>query len=272
MRRDSFANTIRVAVLLCLVCSLVVSSAAVFLRGKQQANKADYMRRNILEAAGLWREGADVDELFQQIQTRIVDLQTGRFVEDAASLEIDSATYDQRKAIRDPRLSKELSDENDIAGIQRRERYSYVYLVKKNDAVDQIVLPIRGYGLWSTLWGFLALDAKSLKQGPVQVEIRGITFYQHAETPGLGGEVDNPRWKAQWNGKHVFDESWNVELEVTKGATSEYEVDALSGATITSRGVTNMIHFWMGEKGFGPLLVNLHENSFEQVAAGVRSG
>ena len=120
-----------------------------------------------------------------------------------------------------------------------------------------MVLPIRGYGLWSTLWGFVAIDAQSLKKGPGYVTITGLKYYEQKETPGLGGEVDNPNWRAKWPGKHVYDSNWNVQIEVTKGGShGEYEVDALSGATITSNGVTNMMQFWFGEDGFRPFLKN----------------
>ena len=113
-----------------------------------------------------------------------------------------------------------------------------------------IVLPIKGYGLWSTLYGFLALDKDA-------VTVRGITYYQHGETPGLGGEVDNPTWKAKWPGRKAYDESWAPALRVIKGqagppSSSPHQVDGLSGATITSRGVNDMINFWLGESGFAP--------------------
>ena len=123
-----------------------------------------------------------------------------------------------------------------------------------SDEGKKLVLPIRGYGLWSTLRGFIALDYDSLKETPDNVEIKGITYYSHKETPGLGGEVDNPEWKSLWIGKRVYDGAWDVKIECAKGASGEYQVDSLSGATITSQGVTNMLQFWMGEEGFRPFL------------------
>ncbi|MCH7989393.1 MAG: NADH:ubiquinone reductase (Na(+)-transporting) subunit C, partial [Planctomycetes bacterium] len=166
--------------------------------------------------------------------------------------------FDQRKASKDPHQSKTLSSENDPAVLKRREKYSFVYLVKKTDgSLDQVVLPIRGYGLWSTLYGFLALDADT-------TTIRGLTFYEHMETPGLGGEVDSPKFKDQWkdpdNPKLAFDENWNVAIEVIKGKVTpndpqrQHKADGLSGATITTRGVSNMLQYWLGEDGFGPFL------------------
>jgi Na+-transporting NADH:ubiquinone oxidoreductase subunit C len=138
------------------------------------------------------------------------------------------------------------------------EKYSIVYQIKDNDdKLATLVLPIRGRGLWSTLYGFIALDVKDIAEGPEHVTVAGLTYYKHGETPGLGGEVDNKLWKAKWPGKLVFDENWAVKAEVSKTATTDYQVDALSGATLTSNGVTNMLKFWLGQNGFGPYLKNL---------------
>lgn len=253
MPRDSIRHTFFVAFVLCVCCSVLVSVAAVLLRPAQQANKLAFMKKNILIAAGLFDEKEhkhkDVEKLFLQVETRIVNLETGEYTDEP---NVDQ--YDQRKAAKDPDWSKKIPSENDPAVLKRREKYSLVYLIRKeNNSLDQIVLPIRGYGLWSTLYGFLALDADT-------TTIRGITFYEHGETPGLGGEVDKPDWKAQWNGKKPFDENWNVKIEVIKGVVTpddpqrKYKVDGLSGATITTRGVSNMLQFWLGEDGFGPFL------------------
>jgi Na+-transporting NADH:ubiquinone oxidoreductase subunit C len=113
-------------------------------------------------------------------------------------------------------------------------------------------------GLWSILYGYLALDTDL-------TTIRGITFYEQGETAGLGGEVENPRWKALWPGRRAFDERGNVKIQVKKGvagppAEDPYQVDGLSGATLTSRGVTNMIRFWLGPDGFGPFIAQLRNN------------
>lgn len=255
MQRDSIAHTFKVATLLCLVCALLVSLAAVLLREKQQLNREQERQRNILVAAGLWEEGADLEELFKRIETKIVVLEDGTYSD------VEPEDYDQVKASKDPKQSERLISKNDLAGIKRKEKLSFVYLVKKNGKLDQVVLPIRGYGLWSTLWGFISLDAQSLKDGPENVVIRGLTYYKHGETPGLGGEVDNAKWKALWKGKRSYDKDWNVIIKVTKTATAQTqdEVDSLSGATITSRGVENMMKFWLGKRGFQPYLDKLRQ-------------
>lgn len=254
-QRDSVANTIKVAVLLCVVCSVVVSASAVGLRSRQELNRKREMRKNILEAAGVYDASQSVEAQYAEtVEARVVDLELARF-----SREYKPEDIDPDEIANDPQFSSELDQAEDVAGIKRRENLSVVYLIKDGERIDQIVLPIRGYGLWSTLRGFLAIDYESLKQAPEAVTIRGITYYSHGETPGLGGEVDNPEWKAKWVGKKVFDDDWDVEVAVTKGAAGEYEVDALSGATITSQGVTNMLQFWMGEDGFGPFLQNYRQ-------------
>ncbi len=254
--RDTVGHTFKVAALLCLVCATLVSAAAVLLRERQQANRLLDRRQNILLAAGLWEPGRHVEALFEEVEARTVDLEEGWYTD-----AIDPEDIEPRRVARDPDTSIRLPRDQDVAGISRREQYSPVYLVYEDGRLDQVVLPARGYGLWSTMWAFLALDADTLREGPEEVRIRGITFYEHGETPGLGGEIENPRWLQGWQGKRVFDEEWRVVLRVTKRADPEdnYEIDALSGATITSEGVNGMLRFWLGERGFGPYLQRLHE-------------
>ena len=246
-------RTLLVALLLSLVCSLLVSASAVVLQPLQSANAALDRQRNILRAANLLEEGADIDALFAQIERRIVDLASGEFSDD-----VDPQSFDQRRAARDPDMSVLVPRDQDIAGISRRSRYAGVYLVKDGDAVKQIILPIHGYGLWSTLYGFIALEADINT-------VVGLKFYEHAETAGLGAEVDNPAWLAKWPGKLVFDESGKPVVELVKGGVTatgdaaRHQVDGLAGATLTSRGVTNMLHYWLGEEGFGPFLARIRE-------------
>ena len=245
MPNDSTQKTVIVATLLCLVCSVLVSGAAVALKPIQDANKALDKKKNILQIAGLMEEGKTVDELFGQVEARVVDLESGNYAKD-----VDPTTFDARAASVDPAQNVVLTKEQDIASIKRRAKYATVYLVRGvKDKVEKIILPVSGYGLWSTLHGFMALsnDANT---------VTGFGFYEHAETPGLGGEVDNPKWKALWQGKQVFDEQGSIAIDVVKSAKpdSKYQVDALSGATLTSNGVKNLVHYWAGEHGFGPYL------------------
>ena len=251
---DSIQKTIFVALAVSLVCAVFVSAAAVMLKPIQEVNKKLTIKENVLRAAGLIQGEAKpskqkIEELFSQVTPAIVELETGRYV-DPKTLGLDSADqFDERRAAKDPKLSEMLPGDQDIAKLKRQEKYAKVYLVKKDGKLDKVVLPIRGYGLWSTLWGFIAFESDGNT-------VAGLTFYEHAETPGLGGEVDNPRWKAQWPGKKVYDEKGQVRAKLVKGGVVKgspdepYAVDALAGATLTSRGVSNLVQYWLGEYGF----------------------
>ncbi len=244
---DSVSKTLTVALTVCLVCSIVVSVAAVALRPQQVANKKEDYRKNILAAAGLLESGKKVNEQFeQQITVKYVDLESGKFVEGPTN-------YDLRTASRDPATSEALEKKIDIAKIKRQENIAEVYLVQEGEKIKKIILPIRGYGLWSTLYGFIALS-EDLNT------VVGLGFYEHGETPGLGGEVDNPSWKEKWKGKMLY-QGEKYKLDVLKGAGAPaddpYQVDGLSGATLTTNGVENLVKFWMGENGYRPLLTNL---------------
>lgn len=251
---DSILKTVIVATTLCLVCSIAVSAAAVFLRPLQAANKAADLQKNIVGVSGVDIGNESIAEAFSEFEPKLVDLETGKFTD---AVDIDS--YDQRKAAKDPKLADPIPRAEDRAQIKLKERITTVYLVRDDAGkIERIILPVRGYGLWSTLWGYLALE------GDANTVI-GLSFYEHAETPGLGGEVDNPDWKAQWEGKKTYDAEGNVLLELVKGGfdpskpANAGKVDALSGATLTSRGVTNLLQYWMGEHGFKPFLENLRE-------------
>jgi Na+-transporting NADH:ubiquinone oxidoreductase subunit C len=248
---DSTSKTLIVAFSLCIVCSIVVSAAAVLLKPAQEANKILDLKRNVLAAAGMYDDSVSVDEQFAQISTRIVDLRTGKFTD-----EVNAEDYDQRKAAKDPAASDALTSAQDLAKVARREHYAVVYLVEDAGGdIDKIILPIHGYGLWSTLYGFIALESDG-------DTVAGLGFYEHGETPGLGGEVDNPRWKSSWPGKKVYRDG-EVAIGLIKGAVdpagpnATWQIDGLAGATLTARGVTNLVRFWLGENGFEPFLNNL---------------
>lgn len=248
--QESTARTLVVALTLCIVCSLVVSGAAVMLKPAQVANKALDLKLNILSAAGLLQVDVDIDEQFAQVSTRMVDLQTGKFTED-----VNVQGFNQRKSSKNPDTSIELDPSQDTAKISRRENYALVYLIESEGQLDKVILPIHGYGLWSTLYGFVALERDTNT-------IKGLGFYEHGETPGLGGEVDNPKWKSSWVGKKVYKDD-AVAVRLVKGMANsaaddaDYQIDGLAGSTLTSRGVNNLVKFWLGDMGFKPFLNNL---------------
>lgn len=254
MAHESTRQILIVTVLLSLTCSLLVSVAAVGLRERQLRNRDLEVKRNILQVAHLDLNGESVDAAFSHIESRLVNLDTGEFIDQNSK--INPETYVQREAAKEPSLNVKIPPGKDKAGIKYRAKYARVYLVRKNGRLDQVILPFHGKGLWSTMYGFLSLDADLHT-------IRGLAFYEHGETPGLGGEVDNPRWKAEWRGKQAYGPEGRVAIRVAKGKVdptrpeAEYMVDGLSGSTLTSNGVTGMVQYWLGEDGFKPFLENL---------------
>lgn len=235
---------------LCLFCSIVLATAAVGLKARQTANQQLDKQKSVLLAGNLVAPGetltpATIKEKFASIQPLVLDLKT-----DAIAEGVDPVTF---KADEAPVMVPP----DNRAQIKEMPQQVQIFEVMKDGKVDMLVLPIFGKGLWGTLYGFLALDADT-------TTVRGITYYDHKETPGLGGEVDNPKWKALWPERQVYDENWNVAIKVIKGpagkaAEDPHSIDGLSGATITSRGVTHMMEFWLGEDGFGPFLKTFRE-------------
>jgi|TARA_B110000305_G_scaffold142482_1_gene158611 Na+-transporting NADH:ubiquinone oxidoreductase subunit C len=243
---DSIPKTLLVAVALCLLCSMIVSFAAVNLKSVQDINKIRDKQKNVLQVAGIYYKGIDIEKSFASFQPMVVDMEKGVY-----SNKFDPKVFDDKKAASDPTLSVLLKD--DPASIGRRSNFTTVYLLKNKDgSLDKIILPIYGYGLWSTLYGFIALEENCN-------DIFGLQFYQHAETPGLGAEVDNPKWKAQWKGKKLNNQNGELMIQVAKtsGLKKEYHIDAIAGATLTSNGVDNLVKFWMGKAGFKKFLENL---------------
>lgn len=251
MPKESVSRPFYTVLFLALVCSILVSGAAVGLRHRQELNKQLDQKINILRAAGLYQKDISVDMAFKNIDTRIIELATGEFVEPDSIEALKN--FDQRQAVKNSTLSTALIKSENIAGLSRLERYSYVYLLKEGGEISQVILPIRGKGLWSTMYAYVSL-------APDLSTVRGISFYEHGETPGLGGEITNQRWLAGWNGKRIYNDVSQVVLRVIKGESAKsdpelkYKVDGISGATLTGKGVNNILKFWFGEHGFQPFL------------------
>lgn len=248
--KNSIGNIVRVAVGVCLVCAVIVSTAAVTLRPLQEQNRSAFRQLNVLQAAGIYEPGMNIATAFERIDRRIVAFDTGEYVDPPGG-------FDPIRAVRDPSQSSALSP--DPAGIGRRPLYGEVFLARDEAGrLERVILPIHGYGLWSTMFAFIALES-DLKT------VAGISFFEHGETPGLGGEIENPRWQEGWLGRRVRDAEGNAVFRVDRGRTPEgvadadYRIDGLSGATITSRGVENMVRFWLGDEGYGRYLASLEQ-------------
>ncbi|OEE71927.1 Na(+)-translocating NADH-quinone reductase subunit C [Vibrio ordalii] len=246
---DSIKKTLFVVIALSLVCSIIVSTAAVGLRDKQKVNAVLDKQSKVVEVAGI-NESGSVPELFAKyIEPRLIDFKTGNFVDG------DATAYDQRKASKDPAQSIKLTAEQDKAKIIRRANTGVVYLVKSGDEISKVIVPVHGNGLWSMMYAFVAVETDGNT-------VSGITYYEQGETPGLGGEVENPSWRAQFVGKKLFDDNHQPAIKVVKGgapAGSEHGVDGLSGATLTSNGVQHTFDFWLGDMGFGPFLAKVRD-------------
>ncbi|KEA53930.1 Na(+)-translocating NADH-quinone reductase subunit C [Mangrovibacter sp. MFB070] len=251
---DSIGKTLLVVLLLCLACSVVVAGSAVGLKPRQQEQKLLDKQRNILDVAGLVQPGMSSDAVKQiyssRIEPRLLNLQSGQLTDK------DPASFDQAAALRSTDQSIALSASQDPAGIKRRSNLVEIYLVKGEDnKIQELVLPVYGNGLWSMMYAFVALDIDGRT-------VKGITYYDQGETPGLGGEVENPSWRQKWVGKTLFDDSGKPAIRVVKGGAPQgdkHGVDALSGATLTSNGVQHTFDFWLGQLGFGPFLKHVQE-------------
>lgn len=255
---DTAGRTLGIAAALCGVCSVLVAGAVVVLRPMQNANKEKDFKKNILMSAGLLKPGTDINAVYsEKVEPIVVNLETGELATD-----VEAKTYVQDKADKDPAYVEDIPKKQDVAGIKRRAKYQMVYLVKEGGQLDQIVLHVYGKGLWSTMKGFLSLA----KDGNT---VKGFNYYAHGETPGLGGEVDNPGWIAQWPGKEVYTEDMKPAINVIKGTVADsdpgakYKIDGLSGATLTSVGIENTFKFWLSDMGYKKFLENVRSGSIQ---------
>nr|WP_222839877.1 Na(+)-translocating NADH-quinone reductase subunit C [Morganella morganii] len=252
--KDSVARTFIVVFVLCLVCSIVVAGSAVGLKSTQQAQIMLDKQRNILDVAGLLTPSMPADEIDavykKFIRAKMVDLKTGQMTD-------STGKYDLNDELRSDETSIALSPEEDVAKIRRRANSAEIYLVQNEQGeTSKIVLPVYGSGLWSVMYAFVAIDVDGITS-------EGITYYQHGETPGLGGEVDNPQWRKQWIGKKLFNEEGMPAIKIVRSGSTDspYGIDGLSGATLTSNGIQHMFDFWLGDNGFGPFLKTVREGA-----------
>lgn len=244
---DTIGRTFAVVGGLCLICSILVAGSAVGLRPWQDAAKARDRQANILSVAKL--PLTNISKVYgERIEARLLDLDSAKFVAG------DANAYDMKKAAKDPALNEAIPPELDKAGLRTRAKLMPVYMAKDaNGQLESLILPIYGQGLWSTMYGFISLS-------PDGNTIKGITYYDHGETPGLGSEIENPRWQALWLDKQLYDGQGNFALKVMKGHAPDgdkHRIDALSGATLTSNGVQHTFEYWMGPHGYGPYLATL---------------
>ena len=255
---DSPLRALLVVLVTAVVCSSVVSGSVVLLRPIQLNNQLVERSRNIVQLTGqlapdVAASDRELLELFRRLDARVVNLDDAEFMPD-----LDPYTFDARKAAGDPDLSVAISPGADWARLGRRSRFEAVYLVWEQGSLKRIILPMHGAGMWSMIYGYLALE------GDFRT-IAGVSFYEQNETPGLGDQITRNYWQAQWQGKRLFDDTGELLFHVADGPVtpgspaSAYQVDALTGATVTANAVTALVRYWLGPDGYGPLLGRLRE-------------
>lgn len=252
--KETVGKTLGFVLVVCLVCAALVSVSAIGLKPLQQANKLLDKQTKILEASGLLEKaGTDIVGTYAKfVDAKMIDLKTGAIIEG------DTDMFDERSDARD--ASKSTKPENDIAGLSRRADRAVIYLIKDDAGhLDTVVLPIVGSGLWDLMYGFVGL-------APDLNTVQSVVYSDLKETPGLGAEVLNPKWKALWPGKKMYNEQGEPAIQLVKGGAKEGDVngvDALSGATLTSNGVTSTLRFWLGAEGYGPFVTKFKDGGLD---------
>lgn len=266
MSSDSTKKTLLVALGVCFVCSILVSTAAVSLSSRQAENKQVDKIKNILAAGGINYSNKNPQEIYKdKIKPVTIDLESGEVIDPEEKSDLlKPKNFDIKKVSGIPDLSMEIPGSEDIAGIKRKPSYMVIYEVLDSEGnIENYIFPVHGKGLWSTLYGFISLDNQLNT-------VEGITFYEHGETPGLGGEVDNPSWKNSWKGKKAFDENGKYIIDVIKGKVdpsspnANHQIDGLSGSTLTTRGVDNLLKYWLGEHGYGTFIEKVRQESSDE--------
>jgi Na+-transporting NADH:ubiquinone oxidoreductase subunit C len=258
VNKDSPKRAVLVVLVTALVCSSLVSAAVVLLRPIQLNNQLLVQSRNIMQLTGLLTPGEVLDDeatlaLFKSLDARVVDIDRASF--DGS---LDPAAFDMRRAVNDPDLGTAIPGAKDRASLGRRSRFAPVYMVWGDSGLDRVILPVRGAGMWSMLYGYIALEADLNT-------IAGMTFYEQNETPGLGDQITHEHWLGQWRGRRIYDDRGNPRFSVSEGTVAPgteaatYQVDALTGATVTGNAVTGLVQYWFGPHGYQAFLSGLRE-------------
>ncbi|UMA63501.1 FMN-binding protein [Roseivivax marinus] len=247
---ESRTKTLVVAFLVSIVCALTVSGATVLLRPIQTANRAAEEQARI---EALVRGIPGMAELLEQsggtLSTVVVDLETGRAAEDVTS---DTLPL----ALADAANWSTLDAEDDVAGLGQRPDLAQVFLLREDDEVSLVLLPMTGQGYGGRIDAIMAL------RGDMNT-VAGVAVTNHSETPGLGGRIEEPAWQEGFVGTELRAPTGDMRFAVARGeASPPYEVDGITGATRTGRGFTNMVRFWLGTEGYGPLIRAVQRGEF----------
>ncbi|WP_299793368.1 Na(+)-translocating NADH-quinone reductase subunit C [uncultured Shewanella sp.] len=241
-KKDTVLGTMIFTVTLCLLCSFMITGTADLLKERKLAKKRDELKRYVLMAADVDIGGdKDFRAIFEKSVTpMLVELDTG-----AVTTEGEIMDFDDRMAAINPKTSRK--PKKDTAKIKSRADQARVFKVFDDSGkLSSVVVPVYGKGLWSIIYGFVAVK-------PDMNTIENVVFYEHGETPGIGDFLDDSEWTGKFQGKQLFDAKGKVAFRVVKGGAKEgdvHGVDAVSGATMTGRGVQRSIQFWFGKEGF----------------------
>lgn len=247
---ESKTKTLVVAFLVSGICAAFVSGATVYLRPIQAANRA---AEEAAKITALVRGIPGMSDVLEQsggtLSTVVVDLDKGRAARDVTPDTLGSV-------LANPENWSTLDAAEDLAGLGQRPNFVQIFLLRENDEVSVALLPIAGQGYGGRIDAIIAI------RGDMNT-IAGLAITQHSETPGLGGRIEERSWQASFPGTELRDDSGELRFRVARGPSSGvHEVDGITGATRTGRGVTQMVRFWLGPDGYGPLIAAIRRGEF----------
>ncbi|NHB67246.1 NADH:ubiquinone reductase (Na(+)-transporting) subunit C [Perlabentimonas gracilis] len=224
MKKQSNLYIFMYSSVMVIIVAALLSLASTALRPFQEKNVETEKRLDILRSVGRASDVASAsnkhdyvgNEFNQVVVEQLVVNRKGNRVEG-----VDPFTVDLKVEFAKPEAEQNLP----------------VYVAKLNDGSTKYILPLLGRGLWGPIWGYISLNDDFNT-------VYGASFAHKSETPGLGAEIANADFQQQFKGKQIFRDSKFVSISVVKGGASSsdpHSVDAVSGGTITSQGLEDMI-------------------------------
>lgn len=224
--RKSDSYTVFFAAIICIACSLTLSVTSALLRERQDEQSELDRRLNILKAFDVPIRDAqgrklgvqEVNRIFgEHIQEVVIDTSSGQVVPNLSSFDLTRAQIESREKLP-------------------------LYEWRDGDEIRKVAFPTSGKGLWSTIYGYMALDSDL-------DTILGVTFYRHGETPGLGGEISADWFQNQFRGKKILRNGKLQTFQIVKGRVADrypsgndHAVDGISGATLTGKGINQFLN------------------------------
>ncbi|MCK5029437.1 MAG: NADH:ubiquinone reductase (Na(+)-transporting) subunit C [Bacteroidales bacterium] len=227
-----------------IVVAAILSVAAMTLQPYQKKNVEINNKQNILTSVNIESSAKDAEALYEKYILEGFAINSKGEIKDG----VDASKIDMKKELAKP----------------LEERNLPVFISSLNDS-KQYIIPVYGKGLWGPIWGYVALN-NDLST------IYGANFSHKAETPGLGAEIDTKDFQSKFFGKEIFNENGLfVSVSVLKGGTanpdSKYEIDGISGGTITSVGVDEMLKDCLSS--YEPYFKNLKQGIPEMIIENV---